>query len=329
MKYSLIDTVKFSVEIDHANWINKQAKLYTEDVINPITKACSSPYHNKKLKVPGAYGSAATVWSKRQGSILLIECSAAKFLSGQNVFGDDDLSSLITNIVKNVCLYLGITPKPSEKLDIKNGYIRLFRVDLVSHIKLPAHIATSDFIHALKSQLVFTQRSFSTYGDETIYIDQSSDMKTLKFYDKWKELKIHKLPTSLPDKELIKQNVKHLLRIEMTFRNRFLKNHEMSMVSEFNIKHARRLMKDAISNLNLTNQSLRQGNFDSNFGGLKNCLLALNAVGVNLNTIINNRQLKEHSKEILKKTGINILVPMSALELPEIPVKRHLETMRF
>lgn len=329
MKLSLIDTLKFSGEINHAKWINEQAQLYAEGVINPITKACSSAYHNKKFKVPGAYGSAATVWSKRQGNILLIECSAAKFLTGHNVFGDDDLPHLVTAIFQSVCRHLGIKPTSNEKSAIKNGCVRLYRLDLATHIKLPTHIDVCDFIQALKTQLVFTRRSFSTYADQSIYIDQGSDMKSIKFYDKWEELLFHKLPNSLLDKEFIEDYVKNMLRIEMTFRNRFLKDNGISMVSDFNIKQLQNFMKKEISNLNLTNQSLLQGDHKYKLGGLKNCLLALHSSGFNLKTIISKRQIKEHSKEIFKKTGINILTPSSSLKFSMIPVKKYLMKLDF
>lgn len=329
MKLSLIDTIKFSGEINHVKWIKEQAQLYAEGVINPITKACSSAYHNKKFKVPGAYGSAATVWSKRQGSILLIECSAAKFLTGHNVFGDDDLPRLVTAIFKAVCRHLGIKPTSNEKSAIKNGNVRLYRLDLATHIKLPTHIAVCDFIQALKTQLVFTRRSFSTYADQSIYIDQGSDMKSTKFYDKWEELLFHKLPNSLPDKEFIKNHAKNMLRIEMTFRNRFLKDSGMSIVSDFNIKQAQNIIKDEIFSLNLTDQSLLQGNHKYKLGGLKNCLLALHSSGFNLKKLFNERQIKEHSKEIFKKTGINILTPSSAIKFSMIPVKKYLAKLDF
>ena len=148
MKNSLIDTIKFTIKVKHGYLIDKHKKLKAEGVSNRLTNALAGSSH--KFKVPGIYGTTATVWSKKSGQLLQIECSAAKFLTGHNVFGSENLSRIVLDISKRVCRYLKIKPTAKEKQAIKAGDVRLFRVDLAAHFRLPSKFTVRSFQKALK-----------------------------------------------------------------------------------------------------------------------------------------------------------------------------------
>lgn len=328
MKNSLIDTIKFAIKVDHSSLIDKHKRLQAKGVSNRLTNALAEP--SRKFKVPGAYGMKATVWSKKNGQLLQIECSAAKFLIGHNVFGSEDLSQIVVDISKRVCQYLEIEPTAKEKQAIKAGDVRLFRVDLAAHFRLPRKFTVRSFQFALKMQLAFTQRSFSTYADETLYVNQHSDMRPIKIYGKGEEIYFRHLPQNLPDREAIESYAKNLVRIEITLRSRFLRRVKMSQVKDWDKEKARKVFKDDILALKLLDKSLLQGEPVLGLSNLQNSIIALHATGVDVSTVIpNTRQLKTHIKAILEKTSVDVRVPSEALSLARVPVKRYLEGLNF
>lgn len=328
MRNSLIDTVKFSIKVEHGSLIDEHKRLQAQGVSNRLTNAMAGS--SRKFKVPGAYGMEATVWSKKNGKVLQIECSAAKFLRGHNVFGSEDLSQIVLDISKQVCQYLKIEPTPREKQAIKAGDVRLFRADLAAHFRLPSKFTVRSFQLALKMQLAFTQRSFSTYADETLYVNQHSDMRPIKIYGKGEEIAFRPLPQNLPDREAIENYAKNLVRIEITLRSRFLRRIKMSQVKDWDKQKARRVFMDDILALNLLDKSLLQGEPVLGLSNLQNSIIALHAAGVDVSTVIPNaRQLKTHIKAIREKAGVNVRVPSEARSLATVPVKRYLEGLKF
>lgn len=328
MRNSLIDTIKFAIKVEHGSLIDKHKRLQAQGMSNRLTNALAG--FSRKFKVPGAYGMEATAWSKKNGQILQIECSAAKFLMGHNVFGSEDLSRIVLDISRQVCQYLKIEPTAKEKQAIKAGDVRLFRADLAAHFRLSSNFTARSFQLALKMQLAFTQRSFSTYADETLYVNQHSDMRPIKIYGKGEEIDFRPLPQNLPDREAIERYAKNLVRVEMTFRSRFLRRVKMSQVKDWDKEKARRVFKEDILALNLLDKSLLQSEPVSDLSNLQNSIIALHAAGVDVSTVIpNTRQLKTHIKAIREKAGVDIRIPPEALSLSIVPVKRYLEGLKF
>lgn len=328
MKNSLIDTIKFTIKVEHGYLIDKHKRLKAEGVSNRLTNALAGSSH--KFKVPGIYGTTATVWSKKSGQLLQIECSAAKFLTGHNVFGSENLSRIVLDISKRVCRYLKIKPTAKEKQAIKAGDVRLFRVDLAAHFRLPSNFTVRSFQNALKYQLAFTQRSFATYADETLYVNQHSDMRIIKIYGKGEEIDFRPMPQDLPDRKSIESYAKNLVRVEMTFRSRFLRRAKMSQVKDWDKDKARKVFKEDIMDLNLLEKSLLQGKVVAGLTNLQNSIIALHATGVDISTVITNkRQLKTHIKAIREKAGVDVRIPSEALSLSMVPVKYYLESLNF
>lgn len=328
MRNSLIDTIKFAIKVEHGSLIDKHKRLQASGVSNRLTSALAGI--SRKVKVPGAYEAEATVWSRKNAQILLVECSAAKFLAGHNVFGSEDLSRIVLDISKRVCTCLEIEPTAKEKQAIKAGDVRLFRVDLAAHFRLPSKFTVRSFQFALKMQLAFTHRSFATYKDETLYVNQTSDMRPIKIYGKGEEIAFRPLPQALPDRQKIESYAKNLVRVELTMRSRYLRRAKMSKVQDWDKEKARAVFISDILDLKLMDKSLSQCEPVSGLSNLQNCIVALHAAGVDLITVIENeRQLKIHVKAIFEATGVDVRVPQEAQKPVMVPVKRHLEGLNF
>ena len=308
---SLLDTIRFIVAIHHQQWFDGQMRLFNAGTINPITKACGGG--RGRFTIPGAYGATATVWSINNHTELVIECSAARFLTGQNVFGSEDLQSHVSMVSNAVCKHLGIYPTSAEGRAIGQGRVRLSRVDLVTHRKFGTDANVEHFLKAMKLQLAFSSHYFSAYGNETLYINQHSDMKTLKFYNKGREIKVHKLHLELPHRLRIESVCQGLLRVEHTMRLRYLKTQGIKEVLDWNAASARLALRNSVAELQLRNVRLTHYEPLASLKNQANTLLAAHMKGVDVETIItSNRALKAHAREIAEATGINIFVPFVA-----------------
>lgn len=328
MASSLLDTIKIVVDCDHKKWMEKQQRKHNSEGRNQITKAASSPY--KKISVPGAYGARAVVKSVRNATKLVIECSAPKFLTGQNVFGSEKLQPQVTAIVKKVCHYLDIRLSPQERKNVEDGLVALHRIDVVGHLKMKNRDMVDKLLRNLKMQIMFLDRTTSNYNDQTLYIDQNSDWKSLKFYGKAAEVNFRPLDETLPHRDFIERYCEDLFRIELVLRRRFLKARGIKYVRDWSPKIGRKILRTEISDLKLTDNSLKQFEHQPNMGSLPNCILALHNAGVDLRSVgFTQRQLKAHAKTIRSAIDVNINTPRSVQLLSDVPVRRIMHSLRF
>ena len=308
---SLADTIRIIPAIDHQQWVEGQVRLHNAGTINPITKACAGPF--RRFTIPGAHGSTATVWSKANATELHIEASLPRFLTGQNVFGSEDLQATAFLLVRAVCNHLKIRPTIEEKKAVREGRIRLARVDLTTHLKLKSDAQVEHFLKAMKLQLAFGHHFFSAYGNETLYINQHSDTKTLKFYNKGRQLKKMPLSESLRNRNYIEASVEGLLRTELVLRRRYLERVGIREVLDWDPKAARELLRTLVEDLQLRNVRLMEYEPQAALGNQANMLLAAHMSGVDLETVLRSaRSLSAHARAIVEATGINIYVPFVA-----------------
>ena len=308
---SLIDTIRIRIAIDHQQWVAGQVRLHNAGVINPITKACAGPF--RRFTIPGAHGSTATVWSKANATELHLEASLSGFLTGQNVFGSEDLRATTYLLVRVVCKCLGIEPTAEEKQAVREGRIRLVRVDLTTHLKLKSDTQVEHFLKAMKLQLAFGHHFFSAYGNETLYLNQHSDTKTLKFYNKGRQLMKMPLSQSLRHRDYIEAAAEGLLRTELVLRRRYLERVGIREVLDWDPVAARELLLTVVEDLQLRNVRLTEYQPQPALRNQANMLLAAHMSGVDVETIIPSaRRLSAHARSIVEATGINIYVPFVA-----------------
>jgi hypothetical protein len=307
---SLIDSIRIRIKIDHIKWLALQIQLFMTTT-NPITSAAY--FHRNRFKVPGAYGSSATVWSIKGATELVIECSVPRFLTGQNVFGTENLKSAVVKVARAVCKHLGIRPTPDEIDAIRRGDVGLNRIDLAAHLKFASDAQVEHYLKAIKLQLAFGHQSFSAYGNETLYANQHSDMKTLKLYSKGRQLNAYPLSASLPHRDFIYEAAEGLLRVELTLRLRYLMRNSLCLVKDWDADRGRALLLAEVEALELRNVRLTAYEQQPALTPHANALLAAHMAGADVETIVPSaRALKTHARAIVEATGINVYVPFVA-----------------
>ena len=144
---------------------------------------------------------------------IIIECSAHKILMGHNIYGGSD------NIYASVAL---IIKRISELYDIPDsvfGNINNFevlRMDFAKNFRIPS---VSKYIEFLNN-CYYPRRNVVRRQNQSIYIVGTTT--TIKFYDKFKEFKVHDYKKIKNDKLL--EMSKNILRVEVEFKRRKLKD---------------------------------------------------------------------------------------------------------
>lgn len=307
-----IDTVRVVAPIPHQDLANRlRAQPQSDSRRQEIADALIS--RHRRIRVPGAFGAVATVQSIEDHSQLVIEASLPRFFTGQNVFGSADLLPQVIKLVQAVCKYLGIKSTKEVKQAIARGELQLSRIDLVAHMQLESDSHVEHFLKAMKLQLAFSAPQFSAYRNDTLYVSQHSDTKTLKFYNKGRELQAHQLHPELPRRKLIEGRCQGMLRVELVLRRRHLKGQGINLVRDWDTAAGRQVLTTAVTDLALSNGRLMRYVPHPQLLNLANALLAAHMHGLDVETIVpSTRALAVHARQILEVTGINLFVPFPA-----------------
>ena len=300
MPHSLFDTLKFTVFVNYRAWMKKRL----------TAPSSGKPLSSKRTYVPGKFGGRANVGFNSAASALTIECSPAKLLTGQNLFGSNDLRETVLAVSLYVCGNLGIKLRSDEIAAIREGDFELWRVDIASHVRLEKQDDVPRLIRALKLQLAFTRKSASNYGDETLYVNQHGKSRSLKFYNKHKELLVHRLRDDVPHRELVLKCSRRLLRVELVLRRPYLVKHELTHGTAWSLERARKLLVKAVEAQGLKEPRLLDFARVDGLGNPANALLAAHMAGLDVKNVVSStRVFADHRRAILAATGINLRVP--------------------
>lgn len=176
-----------------------------------------------RKSIEGSYSASITVKSTGgngagQATHLMISGNPSKFLQGHNVFGSDDLVSLVYDTFMEVCLSLDISPDVSEIKSVKEGDYRLKNVDICFSFELPTRGDCRAWLRAMEFKAKTRHGRPSSKGG-TVYFGSGTSRWKIKAYCKGEELeakkKGHQLPSELKNTP-IKQWADNKLRVELT-----------------------------------------------------------------------------------------------------------------
>ena len=183
---------------------------------------------------------------------------------------------------------------------MREGHVRLARVDITTHLKFETDAKVEHFLKSMKLQLAFGRHFFSAYGNETLYINQHSDSKTLKLYNKGRQVLACPLNPNLPNRRYVESACNGLLRVELALRRRYLDRIGMAQVRDWDPVAARELLVDEVAGLHLRNVMLKDYAYQDGLKNQANTLLAAHMAGMDVETIIPSpRVLRQHARAAL------------------------------
>lgn len=233
---SLIDTVAVLIELNH----------------KPLRKiAEASPHVRKKGQYQLAVSSpmspkiCARVFSRDDRSQLLIEASIPKFLTGQNIVGVEELFEPCKQMIFSILAQMGVEPTAVERRKLEHGKFQMTRVDYATHCDCAAPKRAAAVMAAIRSLVYAKAKDASSYGNETVYVNQHSSRQTLRIYRK--DLEIQKrgrgLPPCVYGREFLQKKVQNAVRMELVLRSPELKRLGLNDPLAWSVEGARQRMK--------------------------------------------------------------------------------------
>lgn len=297
----MIDWVTANIPCTHQERLNggRIASINTDGEVEWMTEKFKS--------VPGSHESALQIKSYDNNHIW-ISGNPSKWLQGHNLFGSDDLCSLMLATICKVVDLLELQPTTADYHAWLSGNYQVSRVDCTAMWELPSRADVRSWLRAVESQAKSRHgRAISTNG--TVYFGKNSRRWSLKFYSKGDELacknKGHKLPLEINCRDKLLEYADHKLRGELTLRGMQLKELGLSQASAWNESTPLEFLHRYIESLDMAEQ------FSLTPAGLENLPPRLTLVykawknGEDLRQIFSGSTFYRYRRELLKH-GIDI-----------------------
>lgn len=201
---------------------------------NALKKHGTKLYGNKfYLKHPFGLENPAVYFNVEKREYHL-ETSLPKLLQGYNLCGSNRLEYMCLHVAKLIYRQLGLCFTTRECKKVREHRIRLGRLDGTIYWLLASAQQIPEIQEALWEQLRAEGCKWSAWGTfdfETLYNQQGSKRVTDKFYYKYAELLVHKIPDCVSERDWILEFALRVLRFEVTWRDKELERLEVNGVT--------------------------------------------------------------------------------------------------
>lgn len=248
----MIDWLTFELNWPHAPIRGDMVMRVTPDGEILWNTACA-------VMVTGSFDNSIQVSSvgcsgESTSEYLRISGNPIKFLTGQNIFGTDNLFDLIDKFLASLFPILGFQYNSFVRNRINSA--KLYRIDITYNYSLNCR---GDVINWLRAS-EFAARSRSgrpVSKGSTLYFQKNSRRWAFKFYSKGQELEVHRLSDklSIDDTLNLVKFSDRLLRAELTLRRKELVKIDcdtiLNFISNFTCEN---LFSDYMSRLNFNSE---------------------------------------------------------------------------
>ena len=214
--------------------------------------------HRKVVR--GSYDGAIQISSDGasdggMAQYLRFDGNPAKFLQGHNLFGSDDLVSLVLACFDRICAQLGLQPSEQERAVIAVGDYTVSRIDFTHSFELRNRSDVRAWIRAAEFKAK-SRHGRPSMKHSTLYFGQHSRFWSWKFYAKGDEIadRGHQLPQDIPHHDLLSSWADNKLRSEACFRQMFLKRYEIERAASLTPERLNSLYCDYLSRLDMNEQ---------------------------------------------------------------------------
>lgn len=212
-----------------------------------------------RVQVEGSHSSSIQVRSsgsdgEGQATGLHFSGNPSKFLQGHNVFGSDDLLSLMYDTYLKLLRSLELSPRLSDLRSVKQGAYPISMVDINQSFELPTRQDVLAWIRAAEYKSK-TRHGRPSMKGSTLYWGKNSARWALKTYCKGEEIEApkHKLPLDFLDTPLA-QWADNKLRIELRLKKKMLSELDIDSAKDLTIPRVRALFNDFVRKLEMSEQ---------------------------------------------------------------------------
>ncbi len=285
----------------------------------PKRKQATGSYEKKiSIKSTGGNGQG-------MATHLWVSGNPSKFLQGHNVFGSDDLVSLIYDTFKVIVKQFNFTPTMHELKQIKHGLYDVGMLDINYSFELPTRADVLAFIRAMEFKAK-TRHGRPSMKGGTLYFGKTSERWAIKLYCKAEEIKTKSgcLPEPLINKgiELWADNK---LRIELRLHGKELTKLDLLQAKDFNPALVQSVFNTYLGRIDMAEQIRLNNQITSKLPNKLLSTYTLWTEGHDLRSMMSKPTYYRHRKDLMVH-GINIdLRPCESAISNVIPMFRILE----
>lgn len=279
--------------------------------------------HDSNFRVT-SYGSDG----QGKATHLKLSGNPAKFLQGHNVFGSDDLLSLMRDTYLKITGFFNLSYTDSELEAVSQGNYLVTSIDINYSFSLPSRADVLAWLRAAEFKSKTRHGRPSTKGG-TVYWGKHSKRWALKAYSKGEEItsgKGHKLPDGLVDTPLVAW-ADNKLRLELRLLSKELDKLNLKTASKLTTGEIRKLFNEYMRRLEMTEQIALT---DKKYYELPQRLRSTYVLwrdGYDLRTDLTRPTYYRHRKEFLE-LGIDIAIARENIDRSNvIPLVRVLEAL--
>lgn len=262
---------------------------------------------------------------------LYISGNPTKFLQGHNIWGTNDIKSLLYRFIEQICIKLKFDRDLTDRMlhITVSGRFDITRIDLTESFLLNSSSDVRAWIRA-SAQLAHGKcQSVNSYNERTLYMGKNSRRMTIKIYAKGDEIKVHKLPVELDKhKEFITLITDRLLRVEVTLRTMALKDMGLHVGSTWDEKRVSDVFASKVAKLNIPENALIDADVLDSMPSHLQGYVALWQAGHNLKSRMSKPTYYRVRKELLA-FGIDIKMPPAGQVTHVIPLIRVITAQPF
>jgi II/X family phage/plasmid replication protein len=212
----------------------------------------------KRKAMPGSHSTMIQVQSTHDEDgrpSIWVSGNPAKWFQGHNIFGTDDLSGLVLEMLHRICTSVGLVPSADDLALWDAGRIRLSRVDVTSSFDLGSLSRVRAALRALDASANLKHRGRGHYRGDSITFGEKSRRWSLTLYAKGAELAVHELHPLLAETSLPRV-ADGLLRAEVRMRGLQLASEQLEWVSAWGDNEASELHRRMIDGLQIAEATM-------------------------------------------------------------------------
>lgn len=282
---------------------------------------------DRRVEVAGSYESRLFV--KSVGDYLEISGNPTKFFQGHNLFGIENLRTLVFDAVNVVACELNLERALEDHLPLLRGEYSLSRVDCTGMLALPTRADVRAVLRAA------TVRARSRHGRATarggtVYFGQHSRRWSLKLYSKGDELeavgKGHSLPTEIEYRKELEAYADNKLRCELTLRGMELEKRGLRHAKAWEWDTPMQELQKAVEGIEMSEKTQLPSEVLSTMSGKLVAVYEAWRAGHDVRGLYCRRTFYRYRSELLA-VGIDISTPCPDAPEPSnvVPLGRVLE----
>lgn len=306
----LVDWLSFDLPYETGRCFNQEfEKQWDSDIIT--AKRISGHI------LEGSWSSKARVLAT--GTRLEFDGNPVRFFTGQNVVGITDVNELILLTYEFLLVALDLPPCPKALAAIRDGNVRIRRIDLTDHW----HVGTDDdvttFLDVMADNASFKNRGKGTYHSAFCTVGwgfggvdanglkkNGSRRSSIKFYNKYQEIKKHKITCPPTTAKLLSDWVFGKVRVEACYRGMELDLIGMRYSKEWDEQAPRVLLNRMLEKLEMPDQVVLMDEDLEKLSRPSRVAYSLWNGGEDVRALMSNSSFYRARREIMDTLNVNI-----------------------